>query len=1184
MKRIQEKVKDLVQVRSFAPLPDLYSDSEATLENYRFTDGTSTLMANWLDAVSRVSFENGIALALAGYRGVGKSHFLAAFGAIVSKPELRSKLADGHVSASAQTLMRRHYPVVRVWRGSKATLLEEVIDGVKAAFGPETAIEGDSIGSVLRSGASKWADIPLVVIVDTAMDRATRVARDDGPALGELAEVAKSSNVVVCAALDDDIAGADGTNSAISRTFQIDFLDQEHLYKVVDLHIFPKNHNVTPVISEIYDFFKSVVPNFRWSAQRFSSLYPLHPGILEIAPYVRLFVHDFALLSFAAEAGERILGRPANSLIALDEVFDKAENNLRKIDDLKEAFVAYDKLNSEVVSKVPVMQRLQAKLVLKALLLLSLDGRGATAEDICASMLIFDEAEPEKAASTVRGIIEMFSTALPDDISIQTVSGGDTYYSFRVSSKDDLNSALQEGASKLDSSVVRSAIRRLMQERFGDFTLPIDPVADERSTMECVTLWRGGYRRGRVTWRDGEESGGFEAQSEGMPDALDWEVVVNFLTAMSAPEPDDGTSRVVWKPDDLRVEEIDTILRHHVLQNDISISEQFGENVRASLHAHRIACEKILDRIMLENGKLVIDGFDYNFTEEARGSTSLTDLFSIMLEPLFETRYPEHPYFAEPLGMSEVSRLVSDLYSGSRQNLAEVQHLARTYGVPLGLVREEGSVFVPVTGDALDSIPAAALVLNLVDTVEDDMPLRQVYGELKKAPRGLVREAQHLILASLVADRRIEFVTSGGDRINSRSLDLRIIWDEIAGIAKTKEHAVSSKGLLRWAKLLTGDDSFTSISDKAEKERLRQTFGKWLEDWDRSNAVARFESVSDTHINTRMWTHAARVKSTFGALSAEMRNAVDGSSTVEDVLYRAIAIFADLDEEIERSSESLKILTSFLDACEQRNMIATYVSAAELTAVDSIEMTREALLAASDQAILNPAEGRNREVGYLWERFQKEFSEYFSTQHNLIMRSHDLQEKYDDIRRTDIWFEFESLSNVPMLRGRAWQKARTLKRQLEQLNCTFDVSKALTISPTCICSFRLSEIENWQELPAELWASVSSGLTEVRAKMNERKDLIVEGLQRFAKSEADPEAGAAANELLKIFASGTGIPKLSRLQLDVLGHVLGSISSKGMVSTNNLAEIDEAGDGDVDPNYLVASKDVFNEDIVLIEM
>ena len=56
----------------------------------------------------------------------------------------------------------------------------------------------------------------------------------------------------VAVALDDDIAGADGINAAIARNFSIDYLDQEHLYRIVDSHIFPKHRQTRPLLHEIY--------------------------------------------------------------------------------------------------------------------------------------------------------------------------------------------------------------------------------------------------------------------------------------------------------------------------------------------------------------------------------------------------------------------------------------------------------------------------------------------------------------------------------------------------------------------------------------------------------------------------------------------------------------------------------------------------------------------------------------------------------------------------------------------------------------------------------------------------------------------------------------------------------------------------------------------------------------------
>ena len=409
MKRIQEKVKDIVEVRPYNSIRDFTADPAETLLNYHFTDATADLMAKWLDGIASVQGGKGTAFALAGYRGVGKSHFLAALGSACREPGTSDRVSESHVAFSAQRLQRRHYTVAYLRRGTFETLLDEFRSAMSSAFGLYGLASMTSFQEILNAASAKSGDAPFILLIDTAFERGSRVARDDGGYLSEIAEAAKGLNVFVGVALDDDIAGADGSNSAIVRSFSIDYLDQAHLYKVVNSYIFPKQVQMQPVLHDIYGYFREVLPSFRWSEQKFASLYPLHPAILEIAPYVRLYVHDFALLGFASEAGEKILGRPSNSLIALDEVYDNAEAGLRKIEDLNEAFAAYDSLNSTVVGKIPVMQRLQAKLILKALLLLSLDGHGGTANDICASVLIFRNQTRQRRLRTSR----TFSKSLP---------------------------------------------------------------------------------------------------------------------------------------------------------------------------------------------------------------------------------------------------------------------------------------------------------------------------------------------------------------------------------------------------------------------------------------------------------------------------------------------------------------------------------------------------------------------------------------------------------------------------------------------------------------------------------------------------------------------------------------------------------------------------------------------------
>ncbi len=1143
MIRIQDKVKDIVEVRPYKGLRDFSADAQTTLESYCFTDDTSALMAKWLDAVSNISAHSGAALALAGYRGVGKSHFLAAFGGIVSLPELRSKIQNSYVSAAAQGLLRRHYRLVNVRRGSQDTFIEELRAGIEKTYGSDIDFGDNEPETILQAALSRAGDLPLILIIDTALERGNRVARNDGEMLARVANFAKSAHALVCVALDDDIAGADGSNSAIVRTFSIDFLDQEHLYKVVNSHIFPKYGAKEAVINEIYTYFCKVVPNFRWSAQRFSSLYPLHPGILEVAPYVRLYVHDFALLSFAAEAGERILGRPANSLIAFDEVFDKAEAALRKIDDLADAFAAYDRLNAEVVGKIPVIQRLQAKLILKALLLLSLNGQGATPEDICSSMLIFDENEPAKAVATVKGIIEMFSAALPNDITSTAGEGGHAFYSFRVSAKENVNSALQDAVSKLDPAVVSTVIRSLLQERYADLIFTERSDGSGPTSTECTAFWRGGQRRGRIHWlTDGETAELPTGSAE--REFVDWEAIVNIQGAEIVPDPDQDLSRVVWRADSLRPEETETLLRHHLLQTDSGVFEQFGEHLRASIHAHRVAAEKIVERIMLTNGQLIIDGFDYNFTEEAVSSSSVSGLFSVMLEPLFETRFPLHPQFGERLGMAEVSKLVSDLYDTSRQKLEDVQALARTFALPLALVKFEYGMCLPEAPDNLERIPYVADVVKMVADGGGDaatITLQTVYAKLRQPPYGLVREAQHLILAALVASRRIEFVTSNDDRIGARSLDLQIIWDDIIGIARPLETGVPSKRLIKWAQLITGYSSIKDLDGSENRKNVMEAIRAWLLEWDNADVLTKFDELPDALISTGYWTNAAKVRKTSGVVAESFRTLVsagDSKTNLEEALARLADIYLDNGDEFKRSSAASDAVADQFGSIKMQQEILSYLAATEPTDDKDLEQLRAALINSLKRASGDERDAVNRETGYLWDQFRKAYSELFVTRHDHIMRSHDLQEKFDQLRKTDIWWEFDRLSSIPLLEVENRQAAEAAARKLSQLDCDFDVAEALTVWPECLCGFRLSEYDAWLSLPAQLWSVVSSGQRAIRSRLRSIVPDLAENFRRFAENSTNPVEANAAISLLETLTGNDENSRFSQMQLDVLYSIL----------------------------------------------
>lgn len=1150
MKRINEKVKDLVDVRPYKSLTDYFSDPGETLAAYHFTDATSDMMSKWLDRISEVEEENGRAMAMAGYRGVGKSHFMATLSAIIAQPELRSKITDQHVSVSTQRLKRRRYPVAFVRRGTHPTLLAEIKEAIAKAFSLETSALGDTLADLFKLSIEKSGDMPFMLFVDTAFERTSRVARDDGVMLGEIAEIAKNLNMFVGVALDDDIAGADGVNAAIVRSFSIDYLDQEHLYKIVDAHVFPKHRQTVGLLHDIYNYFREVLPHFRWSEQRFSALYPLHPVILENAPFVRLYAPEFALLGFASEAGSKILGRPANSLIALDEVFDCAEHILRKIDDLQEAFHAYDRLNTEVVGNIPVMQRLQAKLILKGLLLLSLDGDGTTAGEICAAMLIFDENNPQNGSQIVENLLEKFAEVLPDQIWRKAEEGREIRYSLKVSIKESLNNSLSEAIVGVSPEIVPKMLRRIARERFTDWTFGDETDGKTANWTDAQIVWRGGLRRGRLCWNLEDD----QSESAQMPASLeftDWMVIISGEQTLPETDNADGVPRVYWQHAPLRPDEIDTLLRYHVLVNDENLRAEFGDQLRAAGQAHSLAIEKIFNRVFLADGKLIIEGFDFNFTEEARNSQSLSKIFTIMLESLFEMKFPTHPLFTQPLGMTEVSTLISDLFSGTRQNLAEVQRFAELFAAPLGLVVRRGNAFVLETEENLLKLPITQEVLSLVKrSNEETVSLRSVYRHLKREPIGLVREAQHLVLTALVANRQIEFVTTKGDRISRRSLDLKIIWDDIEGIALPTATTYSTERLTHWAKVLTSNDTFNSIVLPEEVETVRKALQIWISDWQKARLLERFGELPDEILNTKIWRLSLLAEKTFGSVATSVAAIIDESITLEEGLHRIADAFSDSEEEYFERAKDLVVLEDFVSGTHRREDIRTYLAVCETTEDAKIEGLREKLFQILEETTINPSQLTNREMENVWQAFHTRFAEYFAAKHDMIMKSHHLQEQFDEIMRSNEWWEFENLSHLPVAPQIHYREAKQICQQLKELDCLFSVREMLKTHPFCACSFNLAQIREWEKLPQTLKQTIEKGRESYRRILLTLKDTLEQIISHFSSRPMDEEYKAAVTHLTDVFKKGKDIPLLGNAELVILQKAFENLPTSILLNTS----------------------------------
>jgi hypothetical protein len=1178
MKLTQGKIKDFVEPQAYDEVHDFASDPARSLAAYRFTDATSDLLARWLDALADLPRGQGAARALAGLRGVGKSHTLAAFAAIVSSATLRTTLADAHVATSARRLTSRRYAVARVERGTRSTLSEELAAAFTKAFGGHPAEWSGDEAQALARAVERARGSTLVVVFDTAYGRASRVSRDDGPALGAIASAAQNLDAFIALALDDDIAGAEGANVALSQTFRIDYLEPEHLYQVADNYLLRKPAGARERLHEIYLALRQTIPHFNWSEPRFATLYPVHPLVAEVAASVRLYAQTFAFLPFAVQAAQRAVNRPSLSLVLLDEVFDHTERELRAAKELREAFAAFDELAATAVAQFPALQRLQVRLILKNLFVLSLDGRGATARDLVAGMLLNEDSPQQSAVLRVEDILRRLGEAAPPGTLVKTSDGEAICYRFLVGSHGGFDAALAK-AVKLplaDPRAISRLLDSLARSRFEDYPHAADgatasvsahddarslatqtatPEDDARLDSPFAVVWRGSSRPGRIV----QPSRGETSMRDDACGGRDWELFVlepgadasAFAHRPDAPRTDetraagndDGASsspiRLVWQAAEMTAEEYSLLRRLHALRADPTLAG-FGEAARVATKTLAARAERVWARLYMDDGALVAEGAPLRFTATARASATLAGLLSEALAPLFDARFPSHPRLDAVLCEQDVARLVGEFFSGSNTGEASVQQLAGQFAHPLGLAALRGNSYAHASCDEALGAPWVAAVLALVESGGSQAaPVEAVRRALERAPFGLARESQHLILAALVACGRVELVTRTGGLISRRTLGRAVDWEEIAGVCRAAGVHLSAAELSDWARRLTARTDLPAITDAAGCAEVRAALADWLAAWRASTVLDAFEQLPDSGLTTRAGKLAAGVRRTFGEAADALESALGSSdSPLEDILQRVADTFSSSTEEHARAAEQLDALAVYVEGIARRETARDYLVLAEPTGVEQIECARRELLGiAEDPHTLFDADSRDR-FDLLWRAFRDRYAAHYADAHDLSVGARRDDAALEEFLRSPAWREFEALAALPFVDPLAWREASALAAVARGSRCALDVRELLDTMPRCACPFRLADAEEHTDALARLEELTARGRRLYRRALAHFHAHLARALEALSLAETRVEVGARAISLAHSFARGENPPHLSMADASLILRAL----------------------------------------------
>ena len=156
------------------------------------------------------------------------------------------------------------------------------------------------------------------------------------------------------------------------------------------------------------------------------------------------------------------------------------------------------------------------------------------------------------------------------------------------------------------------------------------------------------------------------------------------------------------------------------------------------------------------------------------------------------------------------------------------------------------------------------------------------------------------------------------------------------------------------------------------------------------------------------------------------------------------------------------------------------------------------------------------------------------------MKSHHLQEQYNEILRSDEWWEFENLSRLPIARQNYWKEAQKICRQFKELDCRFDVREMLKTHPFCACSFNLSRIRSWEKLPLILQELIDDGRESCRNALRSLSETLVPLIEQFSAQNKDNEFAEASLHLIKILEGSEAARFFDNNQLIILRKIFES--------------------------------------------
>lgn len=1132
------------QVKAYAELNTYneitsFTESERVVSSYVITNTISSLAAQIIaDLAAPRQQTQTLQLpslqVITGQRGVGKSHLLAFLRTIIGVKTMRGLIGDSNIINAIGGFGNKPVTTIDInlvgfeHEPFEARLRQALRDNLKQAvyFDDEkwhAAVQGEQVFEQALGALPLGAQ--LILFIDNLPNR-WRVA----PAMAEadldwLALIARQSASLPLRAVivrDEEPGQNEQSDPGVYN------LPFNNINEIIAKRVLKKTPQQMHELEELYQELLQQLPNFSWSKSDFVNCYPIHPAIHDCASVFRAAAPSFSLPSFSAAAASRVMSRPALSLITPDEVFDRYEYDFRKNPDLAPAFKLYDQIVSTAISKLPVSERLWAKLVLKSLFAFSLAGLTVTASQIANAQMLSVDGQPTAGYERVAKILDHFAQTCPQAFFIK--GGGKSCSYVLASVNQTLGSNLETQIVK-DSRDISPSDPRLHELLLaaGIRLYPdLVPILGGQSfpaslpqSISQIFKWRGSIHQADICF-----TGNGNSKNQ-------WRMIISPLVCSenNAEELNFQLDNytVIWQAGKVtNPSSLSPLKKLLVLSNIAAARISEGAALTEDFATiHDKLSEEVLQlftELYVHQGALVDGQNNLPATPEDAAQLAkygLPGTFSAFagyaFDGLVSQHLPLHPQFEQEITDEQAQTLITEFFAGSeeKQKSPENLDLAKRFGVPLGLVTKvtEGEAAeqyqLDVFSESAQSYPYVQTVLGFIDHQTEEsgiasVPLALLEQLLSNQPYGLNPACQQLVLGALTAINLIElFDEQSGQSLAQKDLAAGFKPEDFTSVRRSSSVSYPANVLAEWARHLTGNPDLPLPHTPDAERRIREAFAEWLNTWQEQKLNSRFEELPIEMLTITAWRALNTSKQRFARVSALAESAVQGKTDVSTVLSRIADVFGFERNALARTQEEMRALSGFLDWIPTFTNLRNYLLAAEPTSNKDIEQLRGQLSEQIQESrTLLDADLRHG-VEVKFAEFLKRYSEFYAASHESNVGPSANRELITNFCASAEWMQFRLLMELKLESGAFERDAQALLKLAQETLCDLPAQELLQHQPHCCCSFRLHRRVHLGSLLEALKSIASAASTyyslaiwrhrsELRTKVKDRND---EGLQ-----------------------------------------------------------------------------------------